>query len=181
MQTPKQENALPARSVIIRFSKHLHPTTPQLSWQHTTTDDIENLEATGLAKASSQESGPSCMLGGFWAQLACVSAELLSLPLLIEQSSRTSSCTRLAVWIISVISASRRCLSVMSLQHATDVYQRFNCAMTVAGVKNESAGLCHITAIRGTSQQAKRKHDCKVRCSNEFGVPEPVWAQNIIA
>ncbi len=31
-------------------------------------------------------------------------------------SSRTSSCTRLAVWIISTISAKRLCCSVMSLQ-----------------------------------------------------------------
>ena len=37
-------------------------------------------------------------------------------PLRVSQSSRTSSCTREAVWIISVISARRRCLSLMSLQ-----------------------------------------------------------------
>jgi len=37
------------------------------------------------------------------------------IPRRVLQSSTTSSCTRLAVWIISVISANRRCLSVMSL------------------------------------------------------------------
>ena len=44
-------------------------------------------------------------------------------PLRVWQSSTTSSCTRLAVWIISVISASLRCLSVMSLQHTTGIIQ----------------------------------------------------------
>ncbi len=38
------------------------------------------------------------------------------LPLLVGLSSTTSSCIKLAVWIISVISASLLCFSVMSLQ-----------------------------------------------------------------
>mmetsp|Transcript_28502 Transcript_28502/g.72513 ORF Transcript_28502/g.72513 Transcript_28502/m.72513 type:complete len:202 (+) Transcript_28502:1374-1979(+) len=39
---------------------------------------------------------------------------MVCLPRRISHSSSTSSCTRLAVWIISTISASLRCFSVMS-------------------------------------------------------------------
>lgn len=39
------------------------------------------------------------------------------LPLLVGLSSTTSSCIKLAVWIISVISASLLCFSVMSLRN----------------------------------------------------------------
>ena len=45
-----------------------------------------------------------------------MSTTTVASPLRTLQLSTTSSCTKLAVWIISVISASRRCWEVMSLQ-----------------------------------------------------------------
>lgn len=47
----------------------------------------------------------------------------LNAPLRTGLSSTTSSCIRLAVWIISVISANRLCFSVMSLQNTTAMTQ----------------------------------------------------------
>ena len=54
-------------------------------------------------------------------------------PRLTEALSTTSSCTRLAVWIISVISASRLCLGWMSLQHRSVSTRQKNVAAAAAG------------------------------------------------
>ena len=58
---------------------------------------------------------------------------IVSAPLRVSQSSRTSSCTSDAVWIISVISAKRRWRSVMSSKPAS-------CAVARA-TKNTNTGL----------------------------------------
>ena len=59
--------------------------------------------------------GHAVIAGGY---ARCKAAHMsLDSPLRILQLSTTSSCTKLAVWIISVISASRRCCGVMSLRN----------------------------------------------------------------
>ena len=76
----------------------------------------ECLPRTWQGSSRAEEAAlPACRMPTACFQLG-LEPSLAASPLLVSHSSRTSSWTRLAVWIISVISARRLCFGTISLQ-----------------------------------------------------------------
>ena len=104
-------------------------------------------------------------------------------------SSRTSSCTRLAVWIISTISAKRLCCSVMSLQ-PIEHFQNY-LYLTLEGCSDLSLLMQKIPfACTCTRSTRRQKHYCRpkllatcsknlVSCLNQQWMPATHYATQI--